>query len=84
VQGLTLDQAILDMKAEPRRTSHEKCTSNYVLTGRLRTAADIHLLQKIDMSDLRFRPDPRLQTEMDRLQELEKQTLTAWGRDPTQ
>ena len=84
MQGLTLDQAILDMKAEPRRTSHEKCTSNYVLAGRLRTAADIHLLQKIDMSDLRFRPDPRLQTEMDRLQELEKQTLTAWGRDPTQ
>ena len=83
-----MDQAILDMKAEPRRTSHEKCTSNYVLNyvlaGRLRTAADIHLLQKIDMSDLRFRPDPRLQTEMDRLQELEKQTLTAWGRDPTQ
>ena len=72
------------MKAEPRRTSHEKCTSNYVLTGRQKTSEDVHLLQKIDMSDLLFQPDPRLKTEMDRLQELEKQTLGAWGQGPIQ
>ena len=36
------------------------------------------------MSDLLFQPDPRLKTEMDRLQELEKQTLAAWGQDPIQ
>ena len=60
VQGLTLEKGVLDMKAEPRRTCHEKCTSNYVLTGRQKTSADVHLLQKIDMSDLLFQPDPRL------------------------
>jgi hypothetical protein len=53
VQGLALEKAVLDMKAEPRRTSHEKCTSNYVLAGTCRQIilADVHLLQKIDMSD---------------------------------
>jgi hypothetical protein len=38
-------------------------------------------MQKLDMKDLQFGPDPRLLIEMQRLQELEKQTMAAWEGD---
>jgi hypothetical protein len=46
------------MKAEPRRTKHEKYTANNVLLGRLETSEGVYLLQKIEMSDLLYQPDP--------------------------
>jgi hypothetical protein len=78
VQGLTLKKAVLDMKAEPRRTEHEKCTANYVQLGRLETSEGVYLLQEIDMSDLLFKPDQRLLAEMERLWQLEKETTSRW------
>ena len=50
----------------------------YVQLSRLRSSRGLHLLQKLDMKDLQFRPDPQLLTEMQRLQELEKETISAW------
>jgi len=76
---LTLKKAVLDMKAEPRRTEHEKCTANYVQLGRLETSEGVYLLQEIDMSDLLFKPDQRLLAEMERLWKLEKETAARWG-----
>lgn len=47
----------------------------YVQLSRLRSSKGLHLLQKLDMHDLRFGPEPRLLTEMERLQEHEKRRL---------
>ena len=59
------------MKAEPRRTNHERYTSNNVLLGRLETSKGVYLLQRIEMTDLLYKPDPRLLAEINRLRELE-------------
>ena len=82
VQGLSLKIAVLDMKAEPRRTNHERYTSNNVLLGRLETSKGVYLLQRIEMSDLLYKPDPRLLAEINRLRELERETLSRWGERP--
>ncbi|KAH7028450.1 hypothetical protein B0J12DRAFT_584062 [Macrophomina phaseolina] len=84
VQSSTLSAAILDLKDDPARRGqdgHRKYCSTYVQLSRLRSSKGLHILQKIDMTDLRFGPDPRLLTEMQRLQELEKETIAAW-HDP--
>ena len=83
VQGLSLKIAVLDMKAEPCRAKHERYTSNNVLLGRLETSEGVYLLQRIEMSDLLYRPGPPLLTEIKRLRELEKETLSRWGERPT-
>lgn len=44
----------------------------YVQLSRLRSSKGLHLLQKLDMRDLQFKPDPRLLAEIQRLQELDK------------
>ena len=49
------EMTVLDTRAEPHRASHEKYTSNYILVGRQKTSAGVHLLQEID---LLFQPDP--------------------------
>lgn len=81
VQGSTLVAAILDLKDDPTmrgQDRHRKYCSTYVQLSRLRSSKGLHLLQEIDMEDLRFGPDPRLLTEMQRLQELEKTTIATW------
>lgn len=81
VQGATLGSAILDLKDDPTmrgQDRHRKYCSTYVQLSRLRSSTGIHLLQRIEMKDLRFAPDSRLLDEMHRLQELEKETLAAW------
>jgi hypothetical protein len=83
-QGSTVASAILGLKDDPTFRGldrHRKFCSTYVQLSRLRSSKGLHLLQKLDMKDLQFGPDPRLLTEMQRLQELEKQTMTAWGGD---
>lgn len=85
VQGSTLTKAILDLKNDPTRRgwdAHRKYCSIYVQLSRLRSLSGLYLLQKLDMHDLRFEPDPRLLTEMERLQEREKETITAWQETP--
>lgn len=81
VQGSALTKAILDLKNDPTRRgwdAHRKYCSIYVQLSRLRSLSGLHLLQKLDIHDLQFGPDPRLLTEMKRLQEREKETITAW------
>jgi hypothetical protein len=81
VQGSTLVAAILDLKDDSTirgQDRHRKYCSMYVQLSRLRSSKGLHLLQKLDTQDLRFEPDPRLLTEMQRLQELEKETIAAW------
>lgn len=81
VQGSTLKAAILDLKDDPTirgQDRHRKYCSIYVQLSRLRSSKGLHLLQKLDMQDLRFDPDPRLLTEMKRFQDLEKETIAAW------
>jgi hypothetical protein len=84
VQGSTLVAAILDLKDDPTirgQDRHRKYCSTYVQLSRLRCSKGLHLLQEVDMEDLRFGPDPRLLTEMQRLQELEKATIATWQED---
>jgi hypothetical protein len=86
VQGSTLTTAILDIKDDPTirgQDRHKKYCSTYVQLSRLRSLKGLHLLQKIEMKDLRFGPEPRLLSEMQRLQELEKETIDAWHGDST-
>jgi hypothetical protein len=82
VQGLTLPAAILDLKDDPTICGldhHRKyCSLNVQLLSRIQSSKGLHLLQKLDMKDLQFRPDPQLLTEMKRLKQLEKETITAW------
>ena len=71
----------LDLKEDPTirgQDRHRKYCSMYVQLSRLRSSKGLHLLQKLDMKDLQFKPDPRLLTEMRRLQDLEKETMAAW------
>ena len=44
--------------------SHHKFTSRYVQLSRLRSGDGVHLLLKIDIKDLQFRPNDRLLAEM--------------------
>jgi hypothetical protein len=81
VQGSTLDSAILDLKDDPTmrgRDRHQKFCSTYVQLSRLRTREGLHLLQEIEMKDLKFEPDSRILTEMQTLQELQRMTLDEW------
>jgi hypothetical protein len=81
VQGSSFSSAVLDIHEDPSskgRDSHHKFTSRYVQLSRLRSRQGVHLLQKIDMKDLQFRPDDRLLAEMERLKKLELSTLAAW------
>jgi hypothetical protein len=81
VQGSTLIAAVLDLKDDTTirgQDHHRKYCSTYVQLSRLRSSKGLHLLQEVGMEDLRFGPDPRLLTEMQRLQELEKATIAAW------
>ncbi|KAH7378893.1 hypothetical protein BKA64DRAFT_533489, partial [Cadophora sp. MPI-SDFR-AT-0126] len=78
VQGSTLTAAILDLKHDPSargQDAHKKYCSNYVQPSRLRSLEGLHLLQKITMEDLQFRPDERLRLEMERLKGLERETI---------
>jgi len=84
IQGSTLTTAVLDLKDNPSlkgQSSHKKFCSIYVQLSRLRSLDGLHLLQKIDMKDLQFRPDDALLTEMERLSKLEEETIAAWERE---
>jgi hypothetical protein len=85
MQGSTLVAAILDLKDDPTirgQDRHRKYCSMYVQLFRLHSSKGFHLLQKLDMQDLRFSPDPRLLTELQRLQDLEKEAISAWHEAP--
>lgn len=82
VQGSTLMTAVLDLKDDPAakgQDGQKKYCSTYVQLSRLRSLDGLHLLQRIDMEDHRFRPDDRLLTEMGRLGRLEQEIMVAWA-----
>jgi hypothetical protein len=81
VQGSTLAAAILDLKDDPTiraQDHHRKYCSMFVQLSWLRSSKGLYLLQSLDTHDLRFGPDRRLLTEMERLQEHEKDTTASW------
>jgi hypothetical protein len=83
VQGLTLTTAVLDLKGDPSgkgQNEHKTFCSMYVQLSRLRSLEGLHLLQEIDMKDLRFRPHNGLVAEMERLHKLDEETIAAWTR----
>ena len=82
VQGSTLTTAVLDLKDDPSskgQDHHRKFCSFYVQLCRLQSLDGLHLLQKLNMKDLQFRPNHLLLTEMERLHTLERETIAAWG-----
>jgi len=84
IQGSTLIKAILDLKDNSSlkgQNCHKKFCSLYVQLSRLRSLNGLHLLQKIDMKDLQFRPDDALLAEMERLRTLEQETIAAWEKE---
>jgi hypothetical protein len=81
VQGQTFIEAILDLKNDTgtrERDSHRKFCSRNVQLSRLTSFAGLHLLQRLDMSDISGGPHKLLLAEMSRLEDLEKQTLASW------
>ena len=83
VQSLTLSKAILDLKDDhttKTRDSHNKFCSFNVQLSRLQSSNGVHLLRKIEMKDLEFRPHNGLVAEMERLHRLEQETRASWAR----
>ena len=81
VQGETLPIAILDIKhnsTSKGKNPHKRFCSTYVQLSRLPSLEGLHLLQRIEMKDLQFGPDHQLLAEMQRLEELQRDTIAAW------
>jgi hypothetical protein len=82
VQSLTLQTAVLDLKNDSSikgRGEHKQFFSTNVQLSRPRSLHGLHLLRRIDMSDLRFHPPIHLVAEMERLLALEQNTMAAWA-----
>jgi len=79
-QGQTFSEALLDLKSYPTRgrDSHRNFCSFYVELGRLTSSKGLHLLEKIELSDISNKPHPDLISEMSRLEDLQKHTLARW------
>jgi hypothetical protein len=79
VQSLTLQTAVLDLKNDSSIKGHKQFFSTNVQLSRPRSLHGLHLLRRIDMSDLRFHPPIHLVAEMERLLALEQNTMAAWA-----
>jgi hypothetical protein len=79
VQSLTLSTAVLDLKNDSSIKGHKQFFSTNVQLSRPRSLHGLHLLRRIDMSDLRFGPPSHLVAEMERLHALEQNTMAAWA-----
>lgn len=72
---------MLHLKDDPNdrlQDSYRKHCSTSVQLSRLYLLTSLHLLQPLDMSDLRHGLDPKLLGEQQRFQALKLETLTAW------
>ncbi len=81
VQDSTLTAAVLDLEdnsSAKGQDGHKKYWSIYVQLSRLQSLDGLHILQSIDMEDLRFRPDDRLLIEIERHKANERKTIAAW------
>jgi hypothetical protein len=80
VQSLTLNTAVLDLKKNPTAKGRQnQFFSNNVELSRIRNKDKLHILEKIDMSDLAFHPPDNLTAEMERLDQLQKETISSWA-----
>jgi hypothetical protein len=83
VQGQTLSNAVLDLKQNSAlrgQNSHRRFCSLYVQISRLQSFNGLHILQKIQRSDIECWPHENLRTEMQRLENLQRQTIIDWKR----
>jgi hypothetical protein len=72
-----LRQISIEQAAKDAAENHYKRRRLAEDSGSLDAGIGLHLLQRIDMEDLRFRPDDRLQIEIQRLEALERATIAA-------
>jgi hypothetical protein len=73
VQGSTLSTAVFDLKNDTTsrgQSDHKKYCFMYVQLLRLQSLDGLHLLQKIDIKDLRLCLNDELLVEMERLKGL--------------
>ena len=76
--SLTLKKVILSLKNNP--TAKGQCNqffSNYVELSRVPGMNGLYLLKEIEMNDLDFHPPDNLIAEMERLHQLEQETLSS-------
>lgn len=87
-QGLSEDVAEVDIrmtKDKSRGNEHSKWASTNVQLGRVRSldggggGLGLWLTHKITLKDVQFRPDERLQIELERLEKLEIETSERWS-----
>ncbi|KAH6668288.1 hypothetical protein B0J14DRAFT_547600 [Halenospora varia] len=79
-QGSTFDNLIVDLKFPPRRglSEHKKWTSINVQLGRLRSLSGVWLREPITLADIQASPHKDLQTELLRLENIERDTIRSW------
>jgi hypothetical protein len=79
-QGSTFDNLIVDLKFPPQRglSEHKKWTSINVQLGRLRSLSGVWLREPITLADIQASPHKDLQTELLRLEDIERDTVRSW------
>lgn len=83
VQVSIVKIAVLDLKHDPTingQTEHRRFCSPYVQLSWVESLHRLHLLQPIEMNDLKFRAHKGLLAEMEGLRKLEEKTIRIWAR----
>ena len=76
--SLTLKKVILSLKNNPTaKGQYNQFFSNYVELSRVPGMNGLYLLEEIEMNDLDFHPPGDLIAEMERLHQLEQETLSS-------
>ena len=78
-QGLTFDNAVLDLR-RPTRETNQKCFhSVYVMLSRLKSWSGLQILRPFPIQDIQHQPLAELFLEYDRLNLLQQETLAKLG-----
>jgi hypothetical protein len=80
-QGSTFTSLIVDLKFPVQRglSEHKKWTSINVQLGRLRALSGVWLREPITLADVQASPHKDLQTEILRLENIERGTIRSWS-----
>jgi len=81
-QGQTFSEGVVDLKHDSKakgRDSHLVFCSINVQLLRFTSLQRLYLLERIQASDINFKPHPELLAELFRLQALESQTVARWS-----
>lgn len=74
-QGLTFNNAVLDLR-RPTRETNQKCFhSVYVMLSRLKSWSGVQILRPFPIQDIQQQPPAELYIECDRLNILQQETL---------